>query len=161
MKVKVAQLKARYQQYSARERNLIALCSAALCCAGLYYAALMPLDTMIASSQSTLARQQETLRWMRDEIQKNHLQVQQLKTSNPRSAVENSAHEINLTLNDVRQEGQSLHFAINRVNVYVLKNWLREMNLTTGVRLEKMTMTPADHVSDVKVEIQLTWKTGV
>lgn len=161
MKVNVAQLKARYQQYSARERNLIALCSAALCCAGLYYGALVPLDAMIASSQSTLVRQQETLRWMRDEIQTNHLQVQQLKTSNPRSAVENSAHDINLTLNDVRQEGQSLHFAINRVNVYVLKNWLREMNLTTGVRLEKMTMTPVDHVSDVKAEIQLTWKTGV
>ncbi|MFY9997712.1 MAG: type II secretion system protein M [Leclercia sp.] len=160
MKAKVAQLTARYHQYSARERNLIKVCSAALCCAVLYYGGMVPLDNMIASSQSTLTRQQETLRWMRDEIQKNHLQVQQLKTSNPRSAVENSAHEINLTLSDVRQDGQSLSFVVNRVNVYSLKNWLREMNLTTGVRLEKINMTPVDHLSDVKAEVQLTWKTG-
>lgn len=158
MKTQLAQLKARYQQYSARERKLIKIGAAALCCAGVYYGAMVPLDNMIASSQTTLTRQQETLRWMRDEIEKNHLQVRQLKTSNPRSAVESSAHEINLTLSDVRQDGQSLSFVINRVNVYVLKNWLREMNLTTGVRLEKMNLTPVDHVSDVKAEIQLSWK---
>lgn len=158
MKTQLAQLKTRYQQYSARERTLIKISAAALCCAAIYYGGIVPLDNMIASSQSTLTRQQETLRWMRDEIEKNHLQVQQLKTINPRGAVENSAHEINLTLSDVRQDGQSLSFAVNRVNVYVLKNWLREMNLTTGVRLEKMNLTPVDHVSDVKAEIQLTWK---
>ncbi|MEB6379132.1 type II secretion system protein M [Leclercia adecarboxylata] len=158
MKTKAAQLKARYQQYSARERNLIKTGAAALCCAAVYYGGMVPLDNTIARSQATLNRQQETLRWMRDEIQKNHLQVQQLKTTNPRTALENSAHEINLTLNDVRQDGQSLSFVINRVNVYVLKNWLREMNLTTGVRLEKITMDPVDRRSDVKAEIQLTWK---
>jgi len=160
MKTKVAQLKTRYQQYSARERNLIKTGAAALCCAMVYYGGMVPLDNMIASSQSTLNRQQETLRWMRDEIQKNHLQVQQLKTTNPRTALENSAHDINLTLSDVRQDGQSLSFVINRVNVYVLKNWLREMNLTTGVRLEKMNMVPVDHLSDVKAEVQVTWKTA-
>jgi general secretion pathway protein M len=58
----------------------------------------------------------------------------------------------------VRQDGQSLTFSINRVNVYVLKNWLREMNLATGVRLEKMTLTPVDHLSDVKADLQLSWK---
>ena len=47
---------------------------------------------------------------------------------------------------------------MNRVNVYELKNWLREMNLASGVRLEKMNLTPVDHLSDVKAEIQLTWK---
>lgn len=158
MKTKIAQLKNRYQQYSVRERNLIKVGAAALCCAAVYYGGMVPLDTMIGRSQSTLNRQQETLRWMRDEITKNHLQVQQLKTSNPRSAVENSAHEINLTLSDVRQDGQALTFAINRVNVYVLKNWLREMNLATGVQLEKMNLTPVDHLSDVKADIQLSWK---
>lgn len=55
-------------------------------------------------------------------------------------------------------DGQTLAFAINRVNVYELKNWLREINLTSGVRLQKMNLTPVDHLSDVKAEIQLTWK---
>lgn len=32
------------------------------------------------------------------------------------------------------------------------------MNLASGVRLEKMNLTPVDHLSDVKAEIQLTWK---
>lgn len=40
---------------------------------------------------------------MRSEIDKNHLQVQLVKTNNPRTVVENSAHEINLSLTDVRR----------------------------------------------------------
>ena len=95
---------------------------------------------------------------MKTEIDKNHQPVLQVKTDNPRSVVENSAHEINLTLTDIRQDGQTLAFVVNRVNVYELKNWLREMNLASGVRLEKMNLTPVDHLSDVKAEIQLTWK---
>jgi general secretion pathway protein M len=116
------------------------------------------LDNMIKNSQATLARQIETVNWMKTEIDKNHLPVLQVKTDNPRSVVENSAHEINLTLTDIRQDGQTLAFVVNRVNVYELKNWLREMNLASGVRLEKMNLTPVDHLSDVKAEIQLTWK---
>lgn len=74
---------------------------------------------------------------MRSEIDKNHLQVQIVKTNNPRTVVENSAHEINLSLTDMRREGQTLSFVVNRVNVYELKSWLREINQTTGVRLQK------------------------
>jgi len=114
---------------------------------------------MIQSSKTTLARQKETLNWMRTEIDKNHLQMLRVKTDNPRSVIENSAHEINLSLTDVRQEGQTLSFVVGRVNVYELKNWLREINQTSGVRLQKMNLTPVDHISDVKAEIQLTWKT--
>ena len=116
------------------------------------------MDNMINNSKMTLKQQTETLSWMREEIDKNHLQVQLIKTNNPRSVVENSAHEINLTLTDVRQDGQVLSFVVNRVNVYELKNWLREINMSSGVRLEKMNLTPVDHLSDVKAEIQLTWK---
>ena len=43
------------------------------------------------------------------------------------------------------------------MNVYELKNWLREINQTSGVRLQKMNLTPVDHLSDVKAEVQLTW----
>ncbi|HDT2118674.1 TPA: type II secretion system protein M, partial [Enterobacter roggenkampii] len=129
-----------------------------LCSAVIYYAGIIPLDNMIKNSQATLARQIETVNWMKTEIDKNHLPVLQVKTDNPRSVVENSAHEINLTLTDIRQDGQTLAFVVNRVNVYELKNWLREMNLASGVRLEKMNLTPVDHLSDVKAEIQLTWK---
>lgn len=112
---------------------------------------------MIQNSKSTLKRQKETLNWMRSEIDKNHLQVQIVKTNNPRTVVENSAHEINLSLTDVRQEGQTLSFVVNRVNVYELKSWLREINQTTGVRLQKINLTPVDHLSDVKAQVQLTW----
>ena len=133
------------------------LCGTAFCCALVYYAGVVPLDNMIKNSQATLKRQTETLAWMRSEIDKNHLQVQQLKTNNPRSVVENSAREIKLPLNDVRQEGQTLSFIVPRVNIYELKNWLREINTASGIRLDKMKLTPVDHLSDVKAEIQLSW----
>jgi general secretion pathway protein M len=119
---------------------------------------MIPLDHVIQNTQLKLDRQKETLNWMRNEIDINHLQVQQVKTDNPRSVVENSAHEVELSLSNVRQDGQTLSFVVERVNIYVLKNWLREINITSGIRLEKINLTPVDHLSDVKAEIQLTWK---
>lgn len=91
MKEKIGQLKARYQGYSPRERNLFKLCGAALCCAIIWYGVMTPLDSMIKNSESTLAKQKQTLNWMRAEINKNHLQAKILKTSNPRNVVEESA----------------------------------------------------------------------
>jgi len=158
MKERIALLKSRYQNYSAREKTILKLCAATLCCAAVYYMGVIPLDNIIQNNKSMLSRQKETLSWMRSEIDKNHLQVMQVKTDNPRSLIENSAHEVQLSLTDVRQEGQTLSFGIRRVNVYILKNWLREINMTSGVRLEKMSLTPVDHLSDVQAEIQLTWK---
>ncbi len=158
MKARIAQLTSRYQNYSTREKTILKTGMAALCCAVIYYGGVIPLDNMIKESQLTLKKQNETLSWMRAEIDKNHLPVLQVKTDNPRSVVENSAHEINISLTDIRQDGQTLAFVVNRINVYELKNWLREMNLTSGIRLEKMNLTPVDHLSDVKADIQLTWK---
>ncbi|HFK5795759.1 type II secretion system protein GspM [Enterobacter asburiae] len=157
MKERIAQLKSRYQNYSTREKVIIKICAAALAGAAIYYAGVIPLDNMIQNSKATLSRQKETLNWMRSEIDKNHLQVQIIKTNNPRTVVESSAQEINLALTDVRQDGQTLSFVVNRVNVYELKSWLREINQTSGVRLQKMNLTPVDHLSDVKAEVQLTW----
>lgn len=157
MKERIAQLKSRYQNYSAREKVIIKICAVALAGAAVYYAGMIPLDNMILNSKATLSRQKETLNWMRSEIDKNHLQVQIVKTDNPRTVVESSAQEINLPLTDVRQDGQTLSFVVNRVNVYELKSWLREINQTSGVRLQKMNLTPVDRLSDVKAEVQLTW----
>ncbi|EPF0314658.1 type II secretion system protein GspM [Enterobacter chuandaensis] len=157
MKERITQLKSRYQNYSAREKVILKICAAALLGAVVYYAGMIPLDNMIQNSKATLTRQKETLNWMRSEIDKNHLQVQIVKTDNPRTVIENSAQEIHLPLTDVRQDGQTLSFVVNRVNVYELKNWLREINQTSGVRLQKMNLTPVDHLSDVKAEVQLTW----
>lgn len=157
MKERIAQLKSRYQNYSTREKVIIKICAVALAGAAIYYAGVIPLDNMIQNSKATLSRQKETLNWMRSEIDKNHLQVQIIKTNNPRTVVESSAQEINLALTDVRQDGQTLSFVVNRVNVYELKSWLREINQTSGVRLQKMNLTPVDHLSDVKAEVQLTW----
>lgn len=157
MKERLALLTSRYKNYSARERNLFKICAAAMCCAVIYYGGVIPLDNMIKSSQSVLIKQKQTLNWMRDEINKNHLQAQVVKTNNPRSVVEISAKEIHVALTDVRQDGQSLSFMIDRINVYELKNWLREINLASGIRLEGIDLTPVDHVSDVKAQIKLTW----
>ncbi|WP_148242685.1 type II secretion system protein GspM [Enterobacter asburiae] len=157
MKERIAQLKSRYQNYSAREKVIIKICAVALVGAAVYYAVVIPLDNIIQNSKATLSRQKETLNWMRSEIDKNHLQVQLLKTDNPRTVVESSAQEINLPLTDVRQDGQTLSFVVKRVNVYELKSWLREINQTSGVRLQKINLTPVDHLSDVKAEVQLTW----
>jgi general secretion pathway protein M len=158
MKERIAQLNSRYQNYSVREKVIIKICAVALLGATVYYAGVIPLDNMIQNSKATLTRQKETLNWMRSEIDKNHLQVQIIKTDNPRTVIESSAQEINLRLTDVRQDGQTLSFILNRVNVYELKNWLREINQTSGVRLQKMNLTPVDHLSDVKAEVQLTWR---
>lgn len=157
MKEKIGQLKARYLSYSPRERNLFKLCSATLCCAIIWYGVMTPLDSIIKNEQSTLLKQKQTLNWMRAEINKNHLQAKVLKTSNPRSVVEESAKEIHVALSNIQQDGQTLSFNIDRVNVYELKSWLREVNLTSGVRLEKMDLTPVDHLSDVKAQIKLSW----
>jgi len=72
MKERIAQLKSRYQNYSAREKVILKICVVALLGAAVYYAAVIPLDNMIANSKSTLNRQKETLSWMRTEIDKNH-----------------------------------------------------------------------------------------
>ena len=157
MKERIGQLKARYQRYSPRERKLFTFCGAALCCAIVWYGAMTPLDNMIKNSQSTLTKQKQTLNWMRAEINKNHLQAKVVKTSNPRSVVEESAKEIHIGLSNIQQDGQSMSFNIDRVNVYELKSWLREVNLTSGVRLEKMELTPVDRLSDVKAQIKLSW----
>ncbi|UKJ22740.1 type II secretion system protein GspM [Enterobacter mori] len=157
MKEKIGQLKARYLSYSPRERNLFKLCGSALCCAIIWYGVMIPLDNIIKNEQSTLQKQKQTLNWMREEINKNHLQVKVVKTSNPRSVVEESAKEIHVALSNIQQDGQTLSFNIDRVNVYELKSWLREVNLTSGVRLEKMDLTPVDHLSDVKAQIKLSW----
>lgn len=158
MKARIEQLKTRYQNYSPRERNLFKLFAVAMCCAVVYYGGMIPLDNMVKNSQTTLLRQQETLRWMREEIDKNHLQAKVLKTSNPRMVVEQSAKEIHLTLTDVRQQEQSLAFVVEKANVYELKNWIRELNLSSGIRLDKLALTPVDRASDVKATIVLSWK---
>ena len=75
--------------------------------------------------------------------------------------MEESAKEIHVALSNIQQDGQTLTFNIDRVNVYELKNWLREVNLTTGVRLEKMDLTPVDHLSDVKAQIKLSGESGM
>ena len=157
MKEKIGQLKARYLSYSPRERNLFKLCGSLLCCAIIWYGVITPLDSIIKNEQSTLQKQKQTLNWMREEINKNHLQAKVLKTSNPRSVVEESAKEIHVALSNIQQDGQSMSFNIDRINVYELKNWLREVNLTSGVRLEKMDLTPVDRLSDVKAQIKLSW----
>lgn len=84
--------------------------------------------------------------------------MQQIKTDNPRGIIERSAHDIHLSLTDIRQEGQTLSFVIGKVNINELKNWLREVNMSSGVRLEKMSLTSVDHLNEVKADIQLTWK---
>ncbi|MGF3808866.1 type II secretion system protein GspM [Enterobacter mori] len=157
MKEKIGQLKARYQRYSPRERTLFKLCGSAICCAIIWYGVMTPLDSIIKNEISTLQKQKQTMNWMRAEINKNHLQAKVLKTSNPRSVVEESAKEIHVALSNIQQDGQTLSFNIDRVNVYELKSWLRKVNLTAGVRLEKMDLTPVDHLSDVKAQIKLSW----
>ena len=157
MKEKIGSLKARYLRYSLRERNLFKLCGSLFCCAIIWYGVITPLDSIIKNEQSTLQKQKQTLNWMREEINKNHLQAKVLKTSNPRSVVEESAKEIHVALSNIQQDGQSLSFNIDRINVYELKSWLREGNLTSGVRLEKMDLTPVDRLSDVKAQIKLSW----
>ncbi len=61
MKTQIAQLKNRWQNYSPRERNLFKLCGGALCCAMVYYGAMMPLDTLIKNNEAVLFKQKQTL----------------------------------------------------------------------------------------------------
>ena len=106
------------------------------------------------------AKQKQTLNWMRAEINKNHLQAKVLKPVT-RERGGRERQKIHVALSNIQQDGQTLTFNIDRVNVYELKNWLREVNLTTGVRLEKMDLTPVDHLSDVKAQIKLSGESGM
>ncbi len=54
MKERIAQLKARYQHYSAREKVILKICAASMCCAVVYYAGVIPLDNMIQGSKQRL-----------------------------------------------------------------------------------------------------------
>lgn len=157
MKAQIAQLKARWQNYSSRERNIFKLCGGVLCCAFVYYGAMMPLDNIIKNSESVLIKQKQTLTWMRKEIDKNHLQARVINTPNPRSVVEESAKVVHVSLADIRQDGQSLSFEVERINIYALQNWLREMNLASGIHLEKLALTPVDRLNDVKAHVTLSW----
>jgi general secretion pathway protein M len=150
-------VKNRWQHYSPRERNLFKLCGGALCCAMVYYGAMMPLDTLIKNNEAVLFKQKQTLNWMRQEIDKNHLQSRIVNTPNPRSVVEESAKVVHVALTNVRQEEQSLTFDVERVSVSALQNWLREMNVSSGIHLEKLALTPVDRQSDVKAHITLSW----
>ncbi|MET6677176.1 type II secretion system protein M [Citrobacter amalonaticus] len=157
MKTQITQLKARWQNYSPRERNLFKLCGGALCCAMIYYGAMMPLDNMIKNSEAVLIKQQQTLNWMRQEIDKHHLQARVVNIPNPRSVVEESANVVHITLEGVQQTDRSLTFEVERINVNALQNWLREMNISSGIHLEKLALTPVDRLSDVKAHITLSW----
>jgi general secretion pathway protein M len=75
-----------------------------------YYGAMMPLDTLIKNNEAVLFKQKQTLNWMRQEIDKNHLQSRIVNTPNPRSVVEESAKVVHVALTNVRQEEQSLTF---------------------------------------------------
>lgn len=71
--------------------------------------------------------------------------------------VEESAKVVHVALTDVRQEEQSLTFVVERVNISALQNWLREMNVSSGIRLEKLALTPVNRQSDVKARVTLSW----
>lgn len=157
MKERLTQLKSRWQAYSPREKNLCKLCAGALCCAMIYYGVITPLDNMIKNSERVLFKQNQTLGWMREEINKNHLQAKVLTTGSPRNVIEENAKTIHLSLSEIRQEGQSLSFNVARINIYTLKNWLRELNIASGIHLQKIDLTPVDHLSDVKAQVTLSW----
>jgi general secretion pathway protein M len=46
---------------------------------------------------------------------------------------------------------------VSIASTFELKNWLREMNVSSGMRLEKLALTPVDRQSDVKAHITLSW----
>lgn len=54
MKERIAQLKSRYQNYSAREKIILKICAVAIVGAAVYYTGVIPLDNMIQNRKSTL-----------------------------------------------------------------------------------------------------------
>ena len=81
MKEKIGQLKARYQGYSPRERNLFKLCGAALCCAIIWYGVMTPLDSMIKNSESTRFKHNQILNLRPAGKSKKDLQTKRMKYS--------------------------------------------------------------------------------
>ncbi len=159
MKQHVQKLYSRWQQYTARERTLLLFCTVVLGCTAFYYGAWQPLMLMNKHSQQTLKRQQETLMWMRDEIDSKHIPVRKVKTANVPNLVEISARELNIPLLNMNQQGTGLTFSVAQIDMFQLKNWLREINLSSGAQVQKLTLTPVDSASKVRAEIQLHWNT--
>lgn len=150
---------ARWQAMSARERGLVLLCALAMGLTLLWYGVWQPLATMNLSSQQTIQRQLETIRWMRSEITRMHIPVRQAITDNVRTVVEDSARELQIPLSQVQQQGKTLSFSVPQVDFSVLKNWMREVNLASGARIDKITLTPVDRQNQVSAEILLSWGT--
>lgn len=150
---------ARWQAMSARERGLVLLCALAMGLTLLWYGVWQPLATMNLSSRQTIQRQLETIRWMRSEITRMHIPVRQAITDNVRTVVEDSARELQIPLSQVQQQGKTLSFSVPQVDFSVLKNWMREVNLASGARIDKITLTPVDRQNQVSAEILLSWGT--
>ncbi|MCS2158437.1 type II secretion system protein M [Scandinavium sp. H11S7] len=158
MNATLQKMKARWQQYQPRERKLILLCLAVLGVAIFYFGAWQPLVMMNKNSQLTLKRQQETLNWMRHEIESKHIPVRKLKTANVSRLVEISARALKIPLSNMQQQNTALSFGIANIDIYQLRDWLREINLSSGAQVQKLTLTPVDSARQVKAEIQLSWK---
>jgi general secretion pathway protein M len=157
MKARLQQLKDRWQTWSTRERSLMVSCGVALVGAVIYYGAFQPLAAMNTKSVQTLKRQQETLTWMRTEIENKLIPVKVVTTDNVRQLVEMSAGEVKTPLESVQQKDKLLTFSIARIDIVELRNWLREINVSSGAHLDKLMITPVDKQNDVKVQITLSW----
>ncbi|ADO49175.1 type II secretion system protein GspM [[Enterobacter] lignolyticus] len=159
MNAQIMKLDARWQAMSVRERGLALLCALAIGLAALWYGVWQPLAAINRNSQQTIERQLETIRWMRSEITRMHIPVRQTITENVRTVVEDSASELQIPLSQVQQQGKTLSFSVTQVDFAVLKNWMREVNLASGARIEKITLTPVDRRQQVSAEVLLSWGT--
>lgn len=158
MKARTEQLRQRWQAYSPRERLLILFCGIALGAAVVYFGLCQPLMNMQHNSVQTLKRQQETLTWMRNEIEDKLIPVKVVTTDNVRQLVEQSAKEVSIPIADLQQQGKNLSFSVSSINIYQLKNWIREVNISSGAHLDKLTLVTVDKHNIVKANVKLSWE---
>lgn len=157
MKARITLIHARWQAYKPHERALMLFLGIAVFAAMLWYGAYQPLLKMNSNSQQLIKRQLETLSWMRSEIAANHLPVKKIKTESVRNVVEVTASELHLSLSGIQQQGKTLSFTVPSVQFYDLKNWMRELNLASGARIEKIVITPTAQSQLVSADIKLGW----
>ncbi|AWH88367.1 type II secretion system protein GspM [Limnobaculum parvum] len=140
-----------------RERVLMVLGVITLLWGLLFYGVWIPLQNAVQEGWQSISRSQDTISWMQEQAQERDLPAYQLIADDPKQAIEQSAAEAKITLAPVQVAANNADINIDNVPFSSLKSWLTTLNSTSGIRIETITMAPADNVGGVKVQLKLAW----
>ncbi|MBK5145241.1 type II secretion system protein M [Budviciaceae bacterium BWR-B9] len=140
-----------------RERVLMVLGVITLLWGLLFYGLWIPLQNAVQDGWQAISRSQDTITWMQEQAEERDLPAYQLIADDPKQAIEQSAAQAKVTLAQMQMAANSADIIIDNLPFASLKSWLTTLNSTAGIRIENITMAPADNAGGVKVQLKLAW----